>query len=742
MKLLLRFKVFATSILITGSVSAQEAETKRADSTRYLDQVTISALRGNNIRRNTAQQFQSLTYRDIKFLTPQTTADVVAQTGTVSVQKSQQGGGSPVIRGFEASRILLVVDGVRMNNLIYRAGHLQNILTIDNNSLERLEILSGPSSSMYGSDALGGVIVMNTMSPEFSSTDTSILVKGNALFRYATANNESTGHIDFKIGGKKFASFTSATYSSFDDLKGGKEKNWFHHEEYGNRDHYVERIEGVDSLLINPDTEKQIQSAFNQFDLIQKFSYSTNQNIVHQLNIQYSTSSDIPRYDRLTDPGNNGGLAYSEWYYGPQDRLMAAYALNINRKKAWMDEFRLTTAWQSIEESRHTRRFKNNNLQHRTENVMVASLNADIHKILSEQHDIRYGVEVQYNSLESTANQENIVSGASSPLSTRYPDGDNTMTLASAYIAHNWAIDDKIQLVEGVRIGYSMLKSEFIDTTFYPFPFNTIEQQSEQIAFNAGVIFKPTSEWKTSLLFSTGYRVPNVDDLAKVFESGNGILITPNPDLKPEKTYNGEVSVTWEPNKTFSWENNFYYTLFRDAIVTAPYKFNGQDSIMYDGSMSKVMANQNMREAFIYGFSTAAGLNAGEYWNVKATATYTYGRIDTDTSDAPLDHIPPFMARLQCTYTKNKFRGDLIGQYNSWKKIEDYYLNGEDNEQYATIEGMPAWIVFNARLSYQLHKNLMLQAGCDNLFDMQYRVFASGINAPGRNFMLSLRMAL
>jgi hemoglobin/transferrin/lactoferrin receptor protein len=118
---------------------------------------------------------------------------------------------------------------------------------------------------------------------------------------------------------------------------------------------------------------------------------------------------------------------------------------------------------------------------------------------------------------------------------------------------------------------------------------------------------------------------------------------------------------------------------------------------------------------------------------------YTYGRIKTDSSDYPLDHIPPFMARLQLTYTNKDFSSDFFVNYNGWKKLKNYNMGGEDNQQYATPEGMPAWFTVNFRASYKVYKMLTLQAGVDNIFDTQYRTFASGINAPGRNIYASIR---
>lgn len=122
------------------------AQTTTPDTTKNinLNEVTISANKTEDSKRNVAQQVQSLNAKQIADLQCQSTADVIANTGSVFVQKSQLGGGSPVIRGFEANRILLVIDGVRMNNIIYRAGHLQNIVTTDNSSLERIEVLFDP----------------------------------------------------------------------------------------------------------------------------------------------------------------------------------------------------------------------------------------------------------------------------------------------------------------------------------------------------------------------------------------------------------------------------------------------------------------------------------------------------------------------------------------------------------------------------------------------------------------------
>ena len=254
-----------------------------------------------------------------------------------------------------------------------------------------------------------------------------------------------------------------------------------------------------------------------------------------------------------------------------------------------------------------------------------------------------------------------------------------------------------------------------------------------------GLIHSPTDDLKLSLLLSTGYRVPNVDDMTKIFGSTPGMVIVPNVYLKPEKTINFEIGITKIFNGKTRWENSIYYTTFKDIAVVDSFKLNGQDSIMYDGTMSQVFANQNKDEAYVYGFSSNLISQLGEHFLMKMGIDYTYGRIKTNSADAPLDHIPPFMAHTSFTYTNNKFSSDFFVNYSGAKKLKDYFLNGEDNEQYATAMGMPAWFTVNLRISYKVHKSITLQTGVDNIFDTQYRTFASGINAPGRNFIIALR---
>jgi len=220
------------------------------------------------------------------------------------------------------------------------------------------------------------------------------------------------------------------------------------------------------------------------------------------------------------------------------------------------------------------------------------------------------------------------------------------------------------------------------------------------------------------------------------------LLVVPNPDLKPEKTFNFDMNVTRQVNDRMRWENVLWVTAFRDAIVTDLFQFNGQDFVEYDGKLTRVAAPQNKRTANLWGFQSS--INADVYTDLAlyASVAYTHGRIQGEEGkeDTPLDHIPPVYGRVGFRWHTTKATVEGFALFNGTKKLADYNLEGEDNLQYAPADGMPGWLTLNLRGGYRFNRFLNVQAGLENILDTQYRTFGSGINAPGRNLFVALRV--
>mgnify|MGYP000005735697 FL=1 len=702
----------------------------------------VSASRFEEKSKDVAQQTSVISRRNIQFSNQANTADLMLQSGRVFVQKSQMGGGSVTIRGFEANKVLMVVDGIRMNNAIYRAGHLQNIVTVDNNLLEKTEILFGPGSVVYGSDALGGVIHFYTRNPELSTGD-KMLVKASAMTRYGTSMQEKTGHVDFNVGLKKFGFLTSFTYSDFGDMTIGK-RGTKNYESWGRRTFYVRRFGDRDSMVTNTDSFKQIPTGYTQMDFMEKILFKQNESISHVLNFQYSTSSDIPRYDRLTEKTAAGLPSQAEWYYGPQKRLLASYRLLANRHTLAYDRMSLILAHQDIEESRHNRGFGSSSITHRTEKVRVETVNGDFEKQVGSSTEMRYGFEIMMNDVQSAASRENIITHVITPQSTRYPDGGSVMNSMALYLTQSSYLSRQLIVNTGIRFTSVFLKSEFNDTTFFPFLKDTksFEQNNQNTSGNIGLVYLGPKDLKISGTIATGFRAPNVDDAGKVFESAGGRVIIPNPFVKPEQTSNIDLVINKTFVKKYNVEVSGFYTRFSNAITFNSTRLNGQDSIVFNGVRSGVVSMQNAASAYIYGWYAGVNLDFSKRISVNANVNYTYGRINTDTTDYPLDHISPVFGRLGIMYKMSKLRAELFTIFNGAKKSGDYNLVGEDNQIYSAdpVNGFtPAWYTLNIRGSYQVNRILQVQLAVENILDQHYRTFSSGYSAAGRNFMVSLR---
>ena len=677
----------------------------------------------------------------LKNATMKTSADILRETGAVFVQKSQGGGGSPVLRGYEANKILLVVDGVRMNNAIYRNGHLQNSITIGQSMLERVELVFGPGSIAYGSDALGGVVHYHTTKPQFSHQKKNEL-KLEAGLQYATANKSTVGNMSLNFGKKHFASLTAFQISNYGDIRIGENRKFTAgDEQWALTPYYVcQNSLGKDSMIKNPDPEIQINTAYEQWDFLQKFRIKVNNKIDWDFNFQYSNSSNVPRYDQLNDY-KDGILKYAQWDYGPQKRLLASTSGFFKYDNRWFTNLRATFAYQNIGEERITRKFGNANQLNQNEKVAVWSLNFDFLKLIGINR-LTYGLEFTHNNVLSTAYYQNIFSGAHSIAQTRYPDGGSIMQSASAYVDYKWIIRDRFIITGGFRYSFYHLYSEFLNLPgLVQLPFNEIKINNGAPVGIISFEFYPATEWKIRSVLSSGFRSPNVDDYGKIRAKSEKVTV-PNENLKPEYVYNAELGIDYLHDETFGFELSAYYNLLSDAIVRTNYQLNGQDSLFYDGDMYQIITNSNAAKAIVAGLSAGIFANydfAGTHKQIlafKATTNYNYGRNLTD--DVPLGHISPLFGMVRITYTHQKIALDLYSHYQALKPLEDMSPYGEDNEDKATDKGFPAWYTVNFRMTYIPTEHIRLNISVENIFDQMYRPFASGVSAPGRNFILAL----
>lgn len=690
---------------------------------------------------NDIGQMELINAEIVKIENPPTSADMLQNTGMVLVQKSQGGGGSPIIRGFEANKLLLVIDGVRMNNAIYRSGHLQNSITVDNSILENTEIIFGPSSSLYGSDALGGVIHFQTKNPLITGKDTSHF-SGSSYVRYNTNNNSITGHFDFSTGKKNWGLLSSITASKFGNIIMGSNRMFHNDSLWGLHPNIVINGPTTDTMIANLNPKLQVGTSYSQYDILEKFMYRINKNINMTLNFQFSTSSAIDRYDRLTEY-KNGELRFAEWHYGPQTRVLTQLKFDISRPRDkpytpsyWFTKATISLAYQKIKEDRVSRAYQSVIRNHEEENLDIASLNLDFSKVFSGSRAVYYGLEAQQNFAISNAYNQDILTEINESAQTRYPSKSSYLS-SGIYISYRQTFKNNAILNTGLRYSLSYAQSDFGDTSFISLPFESVRLLTAAPSGNVGISLSPDTLTKLQFMASTGFRAPNIDDYGKVFEN-KVVTVVPNDQLLPEYAFGGEISVHRRLFKDFiKIQGTVYATYLINAMVQKDFTLNGQDSILYQGSMTKIQAIVNAENAIIYGVSTSLKLNFTKEFNFEYTYNYTKG-IDI-AGNQPLEHIPPQFGKIAFTYSSKKLNTSIYSFYNFRKRLSDYRPLGDNIDLTPNEAGTPPWWTLNARISYTFWEKLTLQAAIENILDVHYQQFSSGISQPGRNLMFGLR---
>ncbi|WP_018478909.1 TonB-dependent receptor [Pontibacter roseus] len=704
-----------------------------------LDAVVVSATRWQQDAREVPQRVITIRPKDIELQNPQTAADLLGQAGEVFIQKSQGGGGSPMIRGFATNRVLLAVDGVRMNTAIFRSGNLQNVISLDPFAIEKTEVLFGPGSVQYGSDAIGGVMNFYTLSPQLAA-DSGRLVTGNAAARWSSANNERTGHIDVGIGWKKWGLLTSATYSDYDDLLIGS-----HGPNDYLRPEYVQRVNGQDEVVHNPEQRRQVHTGYRQLNLMQKVRYRPSERWDLQYGFHYSTTSNVPRYDRLT-LYRNGTLRSAEWYYGPQVWGMNHFNASHTANNVLFDRLNIGVAHQLFEESRHNRDLGKPIRYNRFEKVNAVSANLDMEKAFGRRHQLYYGLEAIYNKVNSRGTDEDVQTGKQVAGPPRYPDGSDWSSYA-AFLSYRFKAAEKLTVLSGVRYNHFLLKADF-DADFHSFPFASAKIDKGAFTGSAGLVYNPDATWQLSTNLSTGFRSPNIDDIGKIFDSAPGLVVVPNPNLGPEYAYNVDAGIAKVYRDVLKVDATVFYTHLQDALVRRDFRLGGQDSLVYEGQLSRVQALQNGAFATVWGVQAGIELKLPAGFGLASRYNWQRGTEELDNGEqAPLRHASPAFGLTRLTYTRHRIKADLSAVYNGAIRNKD--LAPEEQEKaylYAADENgkpySPSWVTLNLKVQYQLTPYLSATAGLENITDKRYRPYSSGIAAPGRNLVLSVRARL
>jgi len=617
--------------------------------------------------------------KEIDYFSKRSTPEMLMNTEGVFVQKTNHGGGSPFIRGLTGNQTLLLFDGIRLNNSIYRYGPNQYLNTVDVFTIDRIEVARGTGSVQYGSDALGGALQIFSVEPLLNSKGSEW--HGNVTGKMMTDGMEKTGRGQLEYNSKKMAMLIGGTYRDFGDLVGGKE------------------------------TGVQSPSGYTEYAFDGKLLFALKENMQLTLASQFLNQSHVPVYHKVVLEN------YAVNEFKPQQRLMNYARLNIHGRKKIFDQVKFIASWQQNTEN--TAAQKNNTVLMQLDSKRVNTLGfvADVTSAFSKFWSANSGLEYYHDNVSGSRFViDNTGTVPSLEKRGLYPD-DSKYGNFSVYSLHNFATGNWI-LDAGFRLNTFNINIDDPDL-------GKVKITPEALVFNVGAMYNINRANHLYGTVSNGFRAPNIDDMGTL-----GIVDfryeIPAYDLKPEKSVNFETGYKLNLPKFQANVAGYYMDL--NQLITRV-KVEGE---FIDGY--QVYKKENVEEAFITGCEAAFLWKVIPNVDLNSSISYTYGQ--NITKDEPLRRIPPLNGKVAATYTLKKFfvSGELL-----FAGLQDRLAEGDKSDNRIPAGGTPAWEVVNLFAGYQLAM-VKLKVGFENIFNEDYRTHGSGINGVGRSAWVALNI--
>jgi hemoglobin/transferrin/lactoferrin receptor protein len=285
------------------------------------------------------------------------------------------------------------------------------------------------------------------------------------------------------------------------------------------------------------------------------------------------------------------------------------------------------------------------------------------------------------------------------------------------------------------------LVANFSKANPWKLPYSSIQFSNVAPSFDLGLTQMVSENLMVKGSVNQAFRNPNVDDMTKVFDSKKGVkLLVPNDQLQPEISITTDLGLAYTLSNKFMFEAGIFNSNVSNLLLDQKGSLNGQDSMVYDGVKTPVYQVTNVAFANISGayFNVKARLYKELWMNASATTTSGTYRTGTDSLAQPLDHIPPVYGQVSLRWNAKQWFVEAQTLFNGRKESRDYSNSGEDNADKNPVTGNPAWQIYNLRGGFNHASGLSLQVAFENLLDLRYRYFASGVTAGGRSVSCTL----
>lgn len=614
-----------------------------------------------------------------------TTDALAAQTG-VYLQQTTPGQGAVIIRGLKGSEILHVVDGLRLNNAIFRNGPTQYLALVSPSVVDRMEVLRGAPASLYGSDAVGGVVQVLSRMPDFEGTETGY--RRNALARFDTAEIGRTISASFDAGNRHLAGLFSVDYLETGDRRTGS----------GER--------------IGP-------TGFESKGARIAVSSTPDDSSSWLFDFQYARQPATPRIDELVPGFGQTEPSSSEFWFAPNERQFA-HIRHTRAKGLWSADWNLDLGWQRIVDDRVTRNFGSTIRTHEANSSDLLGLAINASKETARGSWIA-GAEFYHDTVASGRREEDLTSNQSRTVQSRFPD-DSTVAQAAVYANLQQGLGEQHRLSGGIRLSA-------VDIDLPQTVVSTAASLSlTDVSVDLGWIFELTDRTQIIANVAHGFRAPNIFDMGTLGERPGNRFNIPNLALDSEHVTQFDAGFRTQTDRART-ELILYRLHYKDRITSALTGMQTPDG-------RDIVQSRNLAEADIWGLEAAATVELNKELALDAMINYSRGEEkDSGSPTVPADRIPPLNGRVGLRYVPDE--AFTIEPFIVFADSQTRLSPRDIRDVRIDPNGTSGWLTANIRVTWQPDERWSISAGLDNIFDKQYRHHGSGLDAVGRNLIVS-----
>lgn len=657
-----------------------------AQSDDVIEEIQVTATRRAVSARDVSAALTVVTAEQIaggKLLT-----DSLAARPGVFLQQTTPGQGTPIVRGLKGSEVLHLVDGLRLNNAIFRNAPTQYMALVAPGTVERIEIVRGAPASLYGSDAVGGVVQAISRMPSVGQAGS----RREAFLAFDTGDLARILRASLDVGSESAAVLVSGEYLQSGNRRTGA----------------GERIgpSGYESkgARIAVAGTPDVGSTW-LFDL------------------QFASQPMTPRVDELVAGFGQTEPSSSEFYFSPNERLFG-HVRHVRDAWLWGATWNFDMGWQRIVDDRISRNFQSDIRRHEmnSSDLFGFSMNSSGQ---SETGSWIIGTEFYHDAVDSSRLEEDLTSRQVTAVDARFPD-ESTVDQAAIFGNILRDVSSRQTISGGLR--FSSIRVDLPQSPSLPGA--TIAQND--FSADAGWIISLADETQLTANLGYGFRAPNVFDLGTLGERPGNRYNVPNPDLESERITQLDLGLR---HRTGNWNLDLVLFALRysnriASVLTGDVTPDGRD----------ITQSRNVDRAHVHGAEFSAQWLISDALTAGAVVNYLRGQQSEPAgAEVPADRIPPWNGRLSLRYEWTD--GITIEPYLLFAGRQDRLSPRDVRDVRIDPDGTPGWLTANISGSWQVSEDVRISASLENLLDRRYRVHGSGLDAAGFSLFVSLQTA-